>query len=75
MPAFDDGMVAVSDGTTEIRLECLGNAAGTEGLWWVAEGYADGSNKPKGLFHGKEQAEELAKHLAQLARVPLRVKG
>ena len=75
MPGFDTESSSVSAGTVEIRLECIGQAEGTGGLWWVAEGYADGTSKPRGLFNGREQAEELAKHLADACGIPLRVKS
>lgn len=75
MGIFDSNETAsATDGVVEIRLECISQVEGTGGLWWVAEGFADGSNKPRGLFNGREPAEELARGLADSCNVPLHVK-
>jgi hypothetical protein len=75
MAGFDTESGGVSSGCVEIRMECIGQAQGTGGLWWVAEGFADGTSKPRGLFNGKDQAEELARKLAEGAGIPLQLKS
>lgn len=75
MGLFEHDDNLASDGVCEIRMECISQVEGTGGLWWVAEGFVDGSNKPRGLFNGRAQAEELARGLADAAGVPLKVKS
>lgn len=60
-----------SGGVVEIRLECISKVDGTDGLWWVAEGHADGTTNPRGLFNGREEAAELAAELAESFGVPV----
>jgi hypothetical protein len=75
MATFDNEANKVSPGCVEIRMERIGQAQGTGGLWWVAEGFADGTSKPRGLFNGRDQAEQLARNLASGAGVPLNSKS
>ncbi|MGB4441622.1 MAG: hypothetical protein WBJ62_05300 [Coriobacteriia bacterium] len=47
-----------------IRVDRIG-AATEGGLWWVALGFEDGSTKPKGMFHGYDEAAALGADLAK----------
>ena len=47
-----------------IRLDLIGRAAGSSGLWWVAREFGDGTTKPEGIFADLIAARSLAEELA-----------
>jgi hypothetical protein len=72
MPTFDD---TVGGTVSAILLDCISKAEGTDGLWWVAEEHADGTNTPRGIFVGRAQADLLADELAARHGVEIKVKS
>lgn len=61
-----------ADTVVEIRLECISKMAGSDGMWWVAEGLADGGNQPRGVFVDALAAERRAEELAAQHGVPIK---